>query len=313
LFVAPFIVELLIAKRFRRAALFIGGYALICGFWAVYPQLLLPLGGTAGTGGGVENGLNQFVVKVGALFAEFSPIRNTIFMVANLHRFAAWQHPFLLILLCFSCLPISRAQGIARPLLAGIVLMLFVTFLIMPWQGYGWGYRYLHGFLGSFCLLATYGWQRLEHFPRERSAALTLTTAVTVALILPFQLVTTHAIVAPYRQASAFIERADADVVLVDGTGMVLAMDVVRNYADFRPRPKVMEMLLLDEADLRKLCQRHKVRVFDRRHGSRLGVPLTETPDLSGARAILATIGCDQPLPLSRTNGLETPPPTAKR
>ena len=301
LFVAPFIVELLIARRFRRGALFVAGYALICAFWALYPQLFAPPAVTVGTVDGVTTGLSGFVLRVGSLFREFS-IVNSLLMAPNLLRFAAWQHPLMLVLVFCSWPAISRAQGLARPLLAGIVLMLIVTFILMPWQGYGWGYRYLHGFLGSFCLLATYGWHALDRSATERRAALTLTTAVAVAIILPFQMVSTRAIIAPYRAASAFIERSDADVVLVDGSGMLLAMDIVRNHANFSQRPKVMEIQLLDEADLRALCRRYDVRLFDRRHGSRLGMPIVETPDFSGAREILPAIGCDKPLPMSQAN-----------
>ncbi len=272
LFVAPFIVELVIARRFRRGALFAGAYALICAFWALYPQLFGPPAMTAGTADGISTGLSGFVLKIGSLFREFS-IVNSLLMAPNLLRFAAWQHPLMLVLICCSWPAISRAEGIARPMLAGIILMLIVTCVLMPWQGYGWGYRYLHGFLGSFCLLATYGWHALERSATERRAALTLTTVVSVAMILPFQMVSTRAIIAPYRAASAFIERSDADVVLVDGSGLSLAMDIVRNYANFAERPMVMEIQLLDEADLRALCQRYDVRLFDRRHGSRLGMP----------------------------------------
>jgi hypothetical protein len=297
--VAPFIVELVIARRFRRAALFVGAYALICAFWALYPQLFAPPAVTVGPAGNIAGGISGFFLKVGSLFDEFS-IVNVLLMAPNLLRFAMWQHPFLLVLVCCSWSAISRAEGIARPMLAGILLMLIVTSVLMPWQGYGWGYRYLHGFLGSFCLLATYGWQALERSATERRAALTLTTVVAIAIILPFQMVSTHAIIAPYRAASAFIERSDADVVLVDGSGLSLAIDVVRNHATFTERPKVMEIQMLDEADLRALCQRYDVRLFDRRHGSRLGMPIVDTPDLSGARAILPALGCDKPLPFNQ-------------
>jgi hypothetical protein len=94
------------------------------------------------------------------------------------------------------------------------------------------------------------------------------------------------------------IEHADADVVLVDETGIVLGMDVVRNYIGSDQRPKVMAIRNLSKADLRILCKRFEVRLFDRRHASQAGIPLAPTPDLSGERAILPSIGCDTPLPL---------------
>ena len=282
LFAAPFIAELLIARRFRRAGLFIAGYGLIGLFWALYPQLHQSLAETAQRGGVAgDGGLVQLAGTVGALLGTFSA-SNVLIMLLNLLRFAAWQHLLLLVLVCCVWPAVKQAQGIARPLLAGIVLMLVATFLLMPWQGYGWGYRYLHGFLGSFCLLAGYGWHRLDRFAAERRAMLTLTTAATVALVLPFQMVTTHAIVAPYRAASALIEASQADVVLVDGSGMQLAHDVVRNNAELNHRPRVMHLGPLSEADLRSLCARHDVRLFDRRHGSQAGIPRAITSDEFG-------------------------------
>jgi len=302
LFAAPFVAELLLARRFRRAALFIAGYGLICLFWVLYPQLFEPLPGTSNLGGGGTGaGLVHLVGTAKALLGGFE-LSNILLMLLNLLRFAAWQHLLLLVLVSCAWPAVKRAQGIARPLLAGVALLLIVTFLLMPWQGNGWGYRYLHGFLGSFCLLAGYGWHRLARFSAERRAALTLATAATVGLILPFQMVSTHAIVAPYRAASVLVQATKADVVLVDGSGMQFGVDVVRNTAALAQRPKVMDMRYLTRTDLRDLCARYDVRVFDRRHSSQVGIPLAITPDVSGARAILPAIGCDNPLPLSRTN-----------
>jgi hypothetical protein len=300
LFAAPFIVDLLIRRRFRRAFVFVGGYAAICVFWILYSKLFGPSGGGEGTGSvTVGGGVTDFAAHAEVLLRSSTVVVNGLYMLLNIIRFAAWQHPFLLVLVLCCWPAISRAEGIARPLLGGIILMLLTTFLLIPWQGNGWGYRYLHGLLGNFCLLAVYGWVALRRFSRERRAALTLTTAATVAIILPFQMATTRAIVTPYREASSFIEKADAEVVLVDQTGMLLATDVIRNTADFGRRPKSMDIELLSETQLRELCKRYKVRLFDRRHGSRAGIPVEDTPDRSGARAILPAIGCNQPLPLS--------------
>jgi hypothetical protein len=83
---------------------------------------------------------------------------------------------------------------------------------------------------------------------------------------------------------------------------MLLGLDVVRNGVDPAQRPKVLDLRPLTQADLRHLCAGYDVRLFDWRHGRQAGMPLATTPDMSGARAILPTIGCDRPLPLSPTN-----------
>jgi len=43
-------------------------------------------------------------------------------------------------------------------LVAGLVLTLLAMFMLLPYQGHGWGYRYLHGLIGSAALLGGYGW-----------------------------------------------------------------------------------------------------------------------------------------------------------
>lgn len=302
LFVAPFIVELLLARRFRRATVFVVGYSLIGLVWLLYPQLS---GGIAGGANAREDGVAgafmQFFGIVRALLDTMA-VSNILRMLLNLLRFAAWQHMFLLALVFCSWPAIKRADGIARPLLGGILLLLVTASLVMPWQGNGWGYRYIHGFLGSFCLLAGYGWYHLSRYVADRRAALQLTTAVTVAVILPFQMVSSRAIVMPYRAANAMIAASHADIVLVDASGIRFPIDLIRNTGDLNQRPKIMDLQFLKEADLRALCLRYDVRLFDRRHAAQAGIPPANDVDESGARAILPAIGCDKPLPLSQIN-----------
>ena len=60
----------------------------------------------------------------------------------------------------------------ATPILSqcawGIVLTVVAFALVLPSQGIGWGYRYLHGFIGNAVLLAVGGWVHLtEAGPAE--------------------------------------------------------------------------------------------------------------------------------------------------
>ena len=294
LFVAPFIVELLIARRFRRAGLFIAGYGLISLFWALYPQLFQPLASTVSEGGrGATDGLSQLAGTIVMLLSTFK-ISNILLMLLNLLRFAAWQHILLLVLVGCAWPAIKQAQGIARPLLAGVVLLLIATFILIPEQGHGWGYRYLHGFLGSFCLLAGYGWQRFDRFADERRAALMLTTAAMAVLVMPFQMIRTHNLVAPYRTASAAIRSSGGDVVLIDGSAIPFTVNLVRNAALPDGGPKVMDLQTLSGSQVIDLCARYDVRLFDARHALKAGIALMPLTAATPAPAI----GCGKPLPL---------------
>lgn len=270
IFVLPFIVELLLARRWLRAVLYVLVYAAIGLFWVSYWKLiLLATGLSAASGDPASEGLSQLVQHVVALVSAFD-FSNPLLMLLNLFRFAAWQHLLLLPLFLLGLQAIRRAEGIARPLAAGIVLMLATTLIVMPWQGFGWGYRYLHGFLGSFCLLAGYGWAKAVEPPdrTRRVGALALTTAITLFTVLPFLLFSAHRMIAPYREAQDRIGRIRADVVLVDGSEL---MSLVRNKPDGSNRPVVMDLFKLDASKLRILCNRYTVAVFAGRDAVQAG------------------------------------------
>ena len=172
--------------------------------------------------------------------------------------------------------------------------MLAVLLLLLPWQAHGWGYRYLHGFLGSFSLLAAYGWAEIRSpsQQRQRNAALALTTGLGLLVAWPFQLLTAYKFVEPYREAQSLISHSEADVVLVDATGMLAAQDLVRNRPDLSNKPKVMDIEMLNEAKIRYLCARYRIELFDGKQRAKVHIPWDDTGDLSGLRALLKPIGC---------------------
>jgi len=293
IFVSPFIAELLLARRWRRAGCYIIGYAFIGIFWSSYWQFVLPAMSEGGLHRAVAQGVPHLAEQASGLLASWN-VSSALFMVYNLLRFAAWQHLLLLPLVLLSWPAIRRSEGVARPLAAGIVIMLALLLLLIPWQAHGWGYRYLHGFLGSFCLLATYGWAevRSPSQQRQRNAALALTTGLGLLVIWPFQLLTAYKFVEPYRVAQSVIGQSKADVVLVDATGMLAAQDLVRNQPDASNSPKVMDIAQLSEAKIRYLCAHYKIAMFDRRQGGQAKIPWDDTGNLSGNRPVLKQIGC---------------------
>lgn len=299
IFAAPFILELLIARQWRRAAVYIAGYALIGLFWIIYWQLVLSAAGSvASAGEAAQQGLPFLLDKLADLIASFD-VTAPVLMVLNLMRFISWTHLLLLPLVILAWPFIRRGEGIARPLALGIVLMLATLLILLPWQGHGWGYRYLHGFLGSFALLATFGWTRIAAAGQaRRNAALALTTAATLLVILPFHLWSASAFVRPYRAAHAFLARADAEVVIVDPAGTFYTQDLVRNAPDVSNRPVTIDLLHLDETPLRALCARYRVALFDKRHAAAFGIRFAETPELAAKRRLLDALRCAPPLPL---------------
>src|SRR3546814_1349670 len=83
----------------------------------------------------------------------------------------AWNNVLLLPLAALGVLQLRWRTMFARD--ASIVLPLTITcimgLLLLVYQGHGWGYRYLHGLIGAFCLLGGFGWMRLSRPERPLS------------------------------------------------------------------------------------------------------------------------------------------------
>jgi hypothetical protein len=297
LFVFPFIVEMWFTGSRRRAIFYAAAYVLIGLFWATYWRIALPMPGTAGDGaGGPALLAGRALALLAALDWSAIPL-----MALNLSRFLSWQNLLLLPLALLAWPAIRRGEGPARPLAMGIVLTILVMLFLLPWQGHGWGYRYLHGFIGSFCILAGYGWKSLANTTdsRRRTGALAIGTATSLALILPVHLFQARGFVAPYRAASAALGRSPADVVLVDGTGLLYAEDLVRNAPDLSNRPKIMDLNVLTEPQLVALCRRYRVARLLSGEARAIGIPAGEAPPgspvVSSRNQLLDRIGCGIP------------------
>ena len=145
LFVAPFVLQLWLERRWSTATLYTLTYAAICVFWVEFPSLtLIAQGGENGVTGALS-GLGSQVSAVAV--ARHPPTAAT--MAENLIRFMTWQNPLSAPLLVLGFVPAWRAGGRrdAGPG-GGLLLTTAALIVLMPYQGYGWGYRYWHGLLG---------------------------------------------------------------------------------------------------------------------------------------------------------------------
>lgn len=275
LFVAPFIAQLLLRRERGRALLYILGYAAIGLFWASWWQILAAATGT-GSGGAAGSGLSGLAALALDLLGRVGPSA-AVTMGFNLARFAAWQNLLLLPLALLAWPALRSGDGIARPLAGGIALTFIAMLVLLPSQGFGWGYRYLHGHIGSLCLLAGYGWHSIAD-ERRRGFVLAAASAATMLIMLPVQLKGAHDYTASRARAYALVARAPADIVVIvpfedmyDG--------LVRNRPDLGNRPKVMDMRDLTGTQLAGLCARYRVALFDITSGVGVGLPTTAPPE----------------------------------
>lgn len=259
LFVGPFLFVLLIKRSWTLLALYTLGYTAAVMFWFSYPSLVLSSFGIEASSGATAGMVGYFERIWGGLGGRIDLVQSAL-MEFNILRFMVWTPIFLLPLVILAWPDIKRLDGLAFALFLGIIAMLLMRTILLPYQGHGWGYRSLHGFIGSFALLAGYGYVHWAKHNRERAdGTLMVLGGATAFVILPFLLWSAHQFTAPYARLSAAIERQPTDFVVVDTDTSRDARDQVRNRADLSNRPLVFASSNLGDAQLEELCERGSV------------------------------------------------------
>ena len=301
LFAAPFILQMLIDRRWRLGALYVTSYAAIGVFWIVYWQLLLVSHGIPAPADHPV-GASFFIDRVAGMLRDFS-VSGPETMLQNLLRFAAWQNPLLLALLVPGMILGWRSGGVLRCLTAGIVLTLVAMLILLPYQDIGWGYRYVHGVIGSAALLAAFLWGKLtaELEIAERMAAwsvMAVGTAVALLVLLPIHAWQMHGYLSPYTRANAAIARSPSEAVVIETINMHHGIELVRNDPYLRNRPLTFDIGALDDALARELCSKMSVSVFGGKEAMQFGVmwvdptPHPEYERLRKLRAFLESAEC---------------------
>lgn len=247
LFAAPILLLVIFERDWKRAALFLGGYALIGAFWLSWPDLVAALigAGPATASGGYFDRLVETVAKG-------SPNRFQL-MGANLLRFLAWQ-PALLTALLAAGIATARRETMAAALLGGIVLTSLVMLLILPYQGHGFGYRYLHGLIGSAILLGVYGFNALGNTRGHWRALLVRTLVAGTVLIVPVQAWQSRQNYAPQVKVSRAIAARNVDYFVIGIWDAPFSIDLVYNPPDLSARPIRLFADRLDQAAIAAIC-----------------------------------------------------------
>lgn len=290
LFVLPFLDLLLRQRRYRLLLAYLVGYAAIGVFWLCWPLWIGAHGTVAATAAVNMEGigyLDRFMRSVRGLTADGIGT-----MSANLVRFATWQHLLLVPLMAAGVAATWRAAGLGRALALGLLLPVVLLLVILPEQGLGWGYRYLHGLLGSACLLAGYGWRASGAGAPRR--AMIVATVASCLIILPLHAVMAHRFVAPFAAARAALLASDADMVLVDDLAAPFVQDLVINRPDLANRPLLLKASEIRADRIGILCARGSIGVFDGAPVARLAASLgyAATAHTAALRAAARAAGC---------------------
>lgn len=277
-FVAPFLLWRLRRGEWRLVGIYAAAYAAIILWWSYY--LVLASHYVVSAGQQPPN-----ITYASRIYTAFAERRGDMIFVTyfNMLRFAAWQNLALLPLVSASIAVALRDRGLAAYLLLGIALwMVFIT-IVIPFQGHGWGYRYLHPYLGSFALLAGYGYRELKSDLGPRTDGLVIVlSGVTAAVTIPSLVLSTHRVVEPYLSLDRIIAEQRTPMVLVD-TDLALttregwsgnAIENVHNLPDLSNRPLRLSSLGTNADLLASLCRRGKITLITRRDQRRIGFPL---------------------------------------
>jgi hypothetical protein len=253
LFALPFFFVIAGEKRWKLLAVYLFAYALIAAFWLAWPLWIsahgsapaVPISGTSGIG---------FVERLEAVL-KIPDALTLWLMVANLLRFVCWQHPLLVPLAIVGVWSSFRQQAVCRALAIGFVLPVIVMALLLPWQGYGWGYRYVHPVLGNAILLASYGCASLAARGIGVTNANVRAGALALLVIFPVHAAMAHHFVAPFVRLHREITAIDADIVIVDTGAAPYADDLVINDPHLANRPKLLLAGYVKPGEIKALCR----------------------------------------------------------
>lgn len=297
LFVAPFLLLVLFERRWGRLAIYGLGYTAIGLFWLTWPGHMAALVGGPDAASAAAGG-SDFLTRLREALAL--NIGHLPLLGANLLRFVTWQNVALLPLL-FAAGAAIRRDRMAGALALGLVLPVAVLAVILPWQGNGFGYRYVHPALGNALLLAGYGWRRLAALHNRLRPAFAAASLATLLIMLPMWLALSHARYAPFVRANAEIEASGADYLVFDRGRGISYGDMVINRPDLSNRPlRLAADMIRDPAALAKrICSSGTTvamatNSFFHPGADYFGIPPLDTADanLPALRAPYEAAGC---------------------
>jgi hypothetical protein len=270
LFAGPFFLWRLARGEWRIVIVYGVTYIAAGAAWMIYPSLAAAEASAPGIATASTDFLHERVLP---LLLERDP--NTMLLMGyNLARFFGWQN-FALLPLMIAAWPAIRAkQGVATPLFGGMLLTLvLVGFLLLPYQGHGWGYRYLHGFIGSAALLGGHGLVILRRHVRAADGAVALLAALTL-VSMPWLLFRAHCFVAPHVRLDKLMTAQTTPFVLVDTFGQSKMIDEVRNRPNLSNRPIRLSSWTMTPSMLVAVCRRGDVTLITRTEMHRVGIAL---------------------------------------
>lgn len=255
LFVLPFLDLLRRRGEWRTLWAYVAAYGMIGLAWLAWPHVLAGAIASGPGPGAVAAATQTGLLDRLLILLQSPPNLDAVWvMCGNLLRFMTWQHVLLVPLALVGARKFAGADDLARALAWGVVLLLVAMTILLPPQGHGWGYRYLHGLIGNCCLLAGYGWRWLAERRAAPVRGFAVATAVSILVLLPVHAWMVRGFIAPFGEARAAVARTPADLVVFETGKIPFDSNFVVNRADLTNRPLVLLGDMLTSGQLAALC-----------------------------------------------------------
>jgi hypothetical protein len=257
LFVAPFLLRIVLKRRWRDVLIFGLVYLAGCVGWFAWrvhysPASALPT-------------------------ASFFRLLNPSMLVV--------QPMNLLLVIGWSSLatPLLAALGLRRifqerPIIQDAAVSCLLTFGFYVFfyldQGNGWGYRYFHGTLACLILVAIAGWESLVKLLGALRAKQFLVAGITASLAiqLPLRCFQVEAYIRPFAQTSEVIRASKVEIVGINPLDAWYSADLVRNDPFLENRPIIVSLLMLRREDVDILSRRGKAWIVTAKNLSQFGL-----------------------------------------
>lgn len=258
LFAGPILALLLWQRRWGLAAVYAAVYAAIIGFWGLYAKipismLDLPMDAvTRDTNGFLLTRLQWALGQMGWEYIAFQ--------AANLLRYFAWQHVLLLPLLLIGGAGIIRSRDPLKiVLLLSFVTIIIAKLLLRPYQGHGWGFRYMHGVMALGCIVAAMGWHQLRSEGLARTRHFVAATLFTLLLPMPWLLWQASQFSGAYAKIDREIAALNYEVVIIDDVAGPFSNDLVYNSPYLNKGSIRLRASVIAPNQLAQICDRYSV------------------------------------------------------
>jgi hypothetical protein len=160
--------------------------------------------------------------------------------------------------------------------------------IVIPFQGHGWGYRYLHPYLGSFALLAGFGYRHLRTKIGDRvDGAVLISSGLTALVTIPLLFLASSRLAQAYVAVENLVSSQQAPLALIDTFALPTsdrrwapnAIETVRNFPDLSNRPRRFSSRAMTPEMLERLCHRGKVALIGRAEQRRVGFAMNASAD----------------------------------